>query len=78
MCLQAGVPLTLSSDAHEPGHVGAGYEQALQLLAQLGVGELCVFERRARRLVPIAGHAAAPAGGREPEGGAQPGGASPR
>ncbi len=53
MCLEAGAPVALSSDAHRPQDVGADYEQALELLAQLGVDELCVFERRARRMEPI-------------------------
>lgn len=53
MCLEAGAPVALSSDAHRPGDVGANYEQALDLLRQLGVGELCVFERRRRRLEPV-------------------------
>jgi histidinol-phosphatase (PHP family) len=53
MCVEAGVPVALSSDAHRPQDVGAGYEQALELLAELGVGELAVFERRARRLEPV-------------------------
>jgi hypothetical protein len=30
--------------------VGADYERALELLEQVQVRELCVFERRARRL----------------------------
>jgi histidinol-phosphatase (PHP family) len=53
MCLEAGVPLALSSDAHRPEDVGAGYEQALELLGELGVGELSVFEHRNRRSEPI-------------------------
>jgi histidinol-phosphatase (PHP family) len=53
MCLEAGIPVALSSDAHRPEDVGAGYEQALELLDQLGVGELCVFEARGRRMEPI-------------------------
>jgi histidinol-phosphatase (PHP family) len=53
MCVEADVPVALSSDAHRPEDVGAGYEQALELLAELGVGELCVFERRVRRLEPL-------------------------
>jgi histidinol-phosphatase (PHP family) len=53
MCLDAGAPLTLSSDAHTPRDIGAGYEEALALLERLGVRELCVFERRARRLEPL-------------------------
>jgi histidinol-phosphatase (PHP family) len=53
MCVQAGVPVALSSDAHRPEDVGADYERALELLEQLGVSELCVFEKRVRRLAPI-------------------------
>jgi histidinol-phosphatase (PHP family) len=53
MCVQAGVPVALSSDAHRPQEVGADYGQALELLDGLGVRELSVFERRARRLEPI-------------------------
>jgi len=53
MCLEAGIPIALSSDAHRPEDVGAGYDQALELLSELGVGELCVFEGRERRLEPI-------------------------
>jgi histidinol-phosphatase (PHP family) len=53
MCLEAGCPVALSSDAHVPDQLGYGYEQALDMLDRLGVGELCVFERRQRRLEPI-------------------------
>jgi histidinol-phosphatase (PHP family) len=53
MCVDAGVPVALSSDAHRPEDVGADYDQALELLDAVGVRELCVFERRARRLEPI-------------------------
>lgn len=53
MCLEAGAPVALSSDAHRPADVGADYEQALDLLGRLGVGELCVFERRRRRQEPV-------------------------
>jgi histidinol-phosphatase (PHP family) len=53
MALEAGAAVALSSDAHRPEDVGAGYEQALELLDQLGVRELCVFEQRRRRLEPI-------------------------
>jgi histidinol-phosphatase (PHP family) len=53
MCLEAGAPVALSSDAHRPEDVGADYDQALALLDRLGVSELCVFERRERRLEPI-------------------------
>jgi len=53
MCVQAGVPVALSSDAHRPQDVGADYDEALEMLERLGVGELCVFEQRVRRLEPI-------------------------
>jgi histidinol-phosphatase (PHP family) len=53
MCLEAGCPVALSSDAHTPGDVGAGYEQALEALDRLGVRELAVFTGRERRLEPI-------------------------
>lgn len=53
MCLEAGAPVVLSSDAHRPQDVGADYDRALELLDELGVGELCVFERRQRHLQPI-------------------------
>jgi histidinol-phosphatase (PHP family) len=53
MCLEASAPIALSSDAHRPEDVGADYDQALELLDRLGVGELCVFDRRERRLEPI-------------------------
>jgi histidinol-phosphatase (PHP family) len=53
MCVDAGAPVALSSDAHRPQDVGADYEQALELLERVGVRELCLFERRSRRLEPI-------------------------
>jgi len=53
MCLAAGVPVALSSDAHRPEDVGGDYEQALAMLGELGVGELCVFDGRRRSLAPI-------------------------
>jgi histidinol-phosphatase (PHP family) len=53
MCLDAGCPVALSSDAHVPDQLGFGYEQALDMLDRLGVSELCVFDRRERRLEPI-------------------------
>ncbi len=53
MCVEAGAPIALSSDAHSPQDVGADYEQALELLERVGVRELCLFEHRTRRLEPI-------------------------
>jgi histidinol-phosphatase (PHP family) len=68
MCVEAGAPVALSSDAHRPQDVGAGYDRALELFERVGVGELCVFERRSRRLEPIGADAASEtAGAGDPE-----------
>jgi histidinol-phosphatase (PHP family) len=53
MCVEADVPVALSSDAHRPEDVGADYARALEALDRVGVSELCVFEGRQRRLEPI-------------------------
>ncbi len=53
LCVEAGVPFALSSDAHLPEQVGFEYDRAVEFLDALGVGEICVFEGRARRLVPL-------------------------
>jgi histidinol-phosphatase (PHP family) len=53
MCLEAGCPVALSSDAHTPEHVGFEYAATIEWLAEQGVRELCVFEGRARRMEPI-------------------------
>jgi histidinol-phosphatase (PHP family) len=53
LAVEAGVPIALSSDAHVPEQLGYGYDRALELLADCGVKELAVFERRQRRLEPL-------------------------
>lgn len=53
MCVEAGAPFALSSDAHLPEQVGFGYDVAVDFLESLGVGEICVFEQRQRRLAPL-------------------------
>jgi len=53
LCRDAGASFALSSDAHLPEQVGYGYDRALELLESLGVGEICVFEGRERRLAPL-------------------------
>jgi histidinol-phosphatase (PHP family) len=50
---RAGVPFALSSDAHLPEQVGFGYDQAIEFLDELGVGEIAVFEKRQRRMAPL-------------------------
>jgi histidinol-phosphatase (PHP family) len=53
MLVDAGCPIALSSDAHEPDQLGFEYERAVELLERVGVAEIAVFERRQRRLEPI-------------------------
>jgi histidinol-phosphatase (PHP family) len=53
MCVEAGVPVALSSDAHVPEDVGRDYDRALELLAHVGVVELSTFEGRRRSSRPI-------------------------
>ncbi len=53
LCVEAGAPFALSSDAHLPEQVGFGYDRALDFLAALGVEEIAVFERRRRGSEPL-------------------------
>jgi histidinol-phosphatase (PHP family) len=53
MCVEAGAPFALSSDAHLPEQVGFAYDRAVDFLESLGVGEICVFEQRRRQLAPL-------------------------
>jgi histidinol-phosphatase (PHP family) len=53
MLVDAGCPLALSSDAHEPDQLAHRYEAAVELLDSAGVREIAVFERRERRMEPL-------------------------
>jgi histidinol-phosphatase (PHP family) len=53
MAVDAGLPIALSSDAHVPEQIGFRYDDAVAALRDAGVTELCVFERRERRMEPI-------------------------
>lgn len=53
LCVEAGVPFTLSSDAHLPEHVGYGYEEAVPFMRGLGIERICTFEGRRRSQEPL-------------------------
>ncbi len=53
MVVDAGNPIALSSDAHTPEQLGHEYGRAVELLTDLGVKEIAVFEWRQRRLEPL-------------------------
>lgn len=51
----AGVPLTLSSDAHSPQHIGRYFGEVVKKLHCLGVREIATFEKRQVIMVPLEG-----------------------
>ena len=54
MCLEAGRPVALSSDAHTPEQLGYEYERARRAAATGSASsEIAVFDRRRRRLEPL-------------------------
>ena len=53
MFVGAGKPVALSSDAHEPETIGHGYDAAVELLHDVGVDRICVFDGRARTEEPL-------------------------
>jgi histidinol-phosphatase (PHP family) len=53
MCIDAGRPVALSSDAHEPEYLGYEYETAVGFLREAGISQLSVFDRRRRTQEPL-------------------------
>jgi len=51
---ERGIPVVLGADAHRPARVGDRYEQALQMLDELGFETVSFFLERKRQIVPIA------------------------
>src|SRR5438093_5794866 len=49
-CHAAGVPVTMGSDAHRPGHVGLRYEESIAALHRVGYEEIVAFEGHKREL----------------------------
>ncbi len=53
MLVDAGAVFSLSSDAHEPAHVGWEYGAAVERMREWGITEIAVFEGRERRMEPL-------------------------
>ena len=53
LLVEAGVPFTLSSDAHVPDDVGYAYDEAVEFMRGLGIEEVCVFSGRERSMEPL-------------------------
>lgn len=54
LCLQAGVPLTLGSDAHNPNDVGRDFDRLKRLAIDCGYRQIAVFQQREMRLINLA------------------------
>ncbi len=48
-----GVPIVLSSDAHEPENIGYAFDQAVRAAVEAGYSEAMEFSGRERRAVPL-------------------------
>ncbi len=48
-----GVPIILSSDAHAPDEVAAGYDRSLKLVHDVGYREVATFENREQGSLPL-------------------------
>jgi len=53
MFYSRGVPIILSSDAHAPSEVGAGYEESIPLVRDVGYREVVTFENGERGTLPL-------------------------
>jgi histidinol-phosphatase (PHP family) len=53
LCVEAGVPFALSSDAHLPEQIGYAYDRAITFLGEIGVERIAVFSGRERRMEPL-------------------------
>jgi histidinol-phosphatase (PHP family) len=53
MLVDASAAFSLSSDAHEPGHVGWEYPATVKTMRGWGIKEVAVFESRERRMEPL-------------------------
>ena len=53
LCVEAGIPFALSSDAHLPEQIGYAYDRAITFLADIGVERIAAFDGRERRMEPL-------------------------
>ena len=53
MCFNKGIPLVLSSDAHEPDHVGFAYDQAVNVAKQAGYSSVATFNKGKKTMAPL-------------------------
>jgi histidinol-phosphatase (PHP family) len=51
--MENGIPFTTASDGHSHVQQGENFERLAGKMAQMGINEVCVFERHERRLVAL-------------------------
>jgi histidinol-phosphatase (PHP family) len=51
--VQKGIPITLSSDAHSHVQISEGYPQLAELLRDLRIHEIAIYQNHRRTLLPI-------------------------
>lgn len=53
LCYRKGIPIVLSSDAHEPHQVGENYESTIMLAKEIGYTKLMTFQDGERKEVDL-------------------------
>lgn len=53
LCYKKGIPIVLSSDAHEPHQVGENYEATIKLAKEIGYTKLMTFQDGERKEVEL-------------------------
>ncbi len=53
LACSAGIPIVISSDAHDPSHVARDFAQAADLARQIGFRETVLFHQRQRSYEPL-------------------------
>jgi histidinol-phosphatase (PHP family) len=53
MALEREIPLTTASDAHSHAQLGENYERLSEKMQQLGIKQVCVFEKHRREVLAL-------------------------
>jgi histidinol-phosphatase (PHP family) len=53
LAIAKGIQFTTASDAHSPVQLGENYDRLAEKMTQLGIQQVCVFEKHLRKLVVV-------------------------
>ncbi|MDQ0257683.1 histidinol-phosphatase (PHP family) [Evansella vedderi] len=53
MCFNKNIPIVLSSDAHEPEHVGYEYDRAVDFAKSIGYSSIATFNKGKMKMQPL-------------------------